>query len=273
MSAAKDRTCGELLVRLAAEFGLHVSADEAAQCCRHLELVAFWNRRVNLTRIVGVKAVVQHVLDSLMPRPWLPQRGMALDMGSGAGFPGIPLAVTCARLHMVLLDADRKKASFLKVCAAELGLRNVSVVEGRLEQWPWKPEVSGDTQACNTRHTTGMPSGDFDLITVRAVRLDEPMLYRLGALLKPDAIVAYWSGFMPPAGVPHHVPLKILPDASLAQGRRVQLAKKGGKTLSMDEGVAGVKIEGFLERLEDRVYRLPGLDESRRLLRWRRRTS
>lgn len=272
MTQAHHGPCRDLLGGLAASCGLNLSADQVALCCRHLDLVEFWNRRINLTRIVGVEAVVQHVLDSLMPRPWLPQRGVALDVGSGAGFPGIPLAVTCPDLHVVLLDADRKKVSFLKVCAADLHLKNVRVMEGRLEEVLRKPGFHGGIHGERASKTPGAPSL-FDLITVRAVRVDEALLHRLGALLKPDGVVAYWSGFVPPATVPQHPELRFCPKSVFRDARRGRSVTKETMAAPKAEGTDGVELEGVLERLEDRVYTLPGLDEPRRVLCWKRRRS
>ncbi|ROR03548.1 16S rRNA (guanine(527)-N(7))-methyltransferase RsmG [Desulfosoma caldarium] len=272
MMQAHHGPCRELLAGLAASCGLKLSADQVAMCCRHLELVELWNRRINLTRITGVDAVVQHVLDSLIPRPWLPQRGVALDVGSGAGFPGIPLAVTCPDLHVVLLDADRKKVSFLKFCAADIHLKNVRVLEGRLEEVFQKPVFHGGIHAGGAWKALEVPSF-FDLITVRAVRVNEALLRRLGALLKPDGVVAYWCGFVPPVTVPQHLELRFCPTSFFRGARRARSVTNEAMAALKAESTDGAELEGVLKRLEDREYTLPGLDEPRRLLCWRRRRS
>lgn len=228
-----ETECRETLQALCAESGVPLSADQAALCCRHVTLVGLWNRRMNLTRITGGEAVVKHVLDSLLPAQWLPEGGLALDVGSGAGFPGLPLAVLRPGLRVFLVESDRKKASFLKVAVADLGLKNVTVLHGRFEEAPWIPR-SG--------HALGAPQGawtapGFHVITLRAVKMDAGMLHRLGVLLAPGGVIAYWAGPTSQALVPGSVVL-------------------GG----------GV----FLERLEDAAYELPGMQGRRRLLCWRR---
>ncbi len=228
-------------------YGLDVSENQAALCCRHLELLEFWNRRVNLTRLTGLEAVVKHVVDSLIPRPWLPFSGLVLDVGSGAGFPGIPLAVTNPRFHVYLLDSDRKKTSFLKVCAAELGLKNVTVIQGRVEHAPWIPVGSHRPSAYDPSLPADEELRRFDLITVRAVRMDEALLHRLGGFLKIEGMVAYWAGKTPSADVPQDLKLKH----------------------KFKEDTAGVKSGLVLKRLPDMKYLLPGLEEPRRLLRWK----
>ncbi|MEJ5348947.1 MAG: 16S rRNA (guanine(527)-N(7))-methyltransferase RsmG [Desulfosoma sp.] len=247
MKEAKDTRCRETLKSLALAYGLDVTDSQAALCCRHLELLEFWNRRVNLTRLTGLEAVVKHVLDSLIPRPWLTLSGLVLDVGSGAGFPGIPLAVTNPRLHVYLLDSDRKKTSFLKVCVAELGLKNVTVIQGRVEHAPWIPGGFHGPSA----HDLSIPADEelrrFDLITVRAVRMDEALLHCLGGFLKMEGMVAYWAGKTPSAEVSQNLGLKA----------------------GFKENTADRKARLVLKRLPDMKYLLPGLEEPRRLLRWR----
>ncbi|WP_448383889.1 16S rRNA (guanine(527)-N(7))-methyltransferase RsmG [Desulfosoma sp.] len=230
-----ENECRETLRALSADGGLTLSDREAVLCCRHVALVALWNRRVNLTRITGREALVKHVLDSLVPARWLPEGGLALDVGSGAGFPGLPLAVIRPGLRLLLLESDRKKASFLKVAAADLALKNVSVVHGRFEEAPWTSKFCRSPEAHQ-----GAEEPRFDVITMRAVRLDEAMLRKMGWILAPGGVVAYWAGPSSAASAPRHVPL-------------------AGDTL--------------LDRLEDSAYELPGLQGRRRLIRWIRRES
>ena len=85
--------------------------------------------------------VSAHLLDSLAVLPHLPE-GSVLDVGTGAGFPGIPLAIACPERRFTLLDCIDKKTSFLRQVVGELGLTNVDVVTARVEQW--QPGVSFD---------------------------------------------------------------------------------------------------------------------------------
>ena len=102
------------------------------------------NEVMNLTRILNPReAAIKHVLDSVLPwRLFLKARHVA-DAGTGAGFPGIPLALVLPETHFTLLDATQKKARFVETAVAELGLENVEVVPQRAEEWLHKndPEV------------------------------------------------------------------------------------------------------------------------------------
>lgn len=94
-----------------------------------------WNRRINLTAIRDVGRMVSgHLLDSLAVRPYL--RGpRVLDIGTGAGFPGLPLAITEPAIDFVLLDSNGKKISFVQHAIATLGLTNVKGVKARAEDY------------------------------------------------------------------------------------------------------------------------------------------
>jgi 16S rRNA (guanine527-N7)-methyltransferase len=101
----------------------------------YLALIDKWNRVYNLTAVrEPEKMLAHHVLDSLAVAPHL-SGSTLLDVGSGAGLPGIPLAIARPQLAVTLLDANHKKAAFLKQAAIELGLDNVDVVNARVEAW------------------------------------------------------------------------------------------------------------------------------------------
>jgi 16S rRNA (guanine527-N7)-methyltransferase len=109
----------------------------------YLALLQRWNRRYNLT---GVKdpadMVTRHLLDSLAVLPYL-EGPRILDVGSGAGLPGIPLAVACPQYQFVLLDAAGKKTRFMLQAVADLGLANAEVVKQRVEAY--RPDALFDT--------------------------------------------------------------------------------------------------------------------------------
>ena len=104
---------------------------------RYVELLAKWNRTYNLTAIRDPLDMVRHhLLDSLVVIPHLPVAdGLLADVGSGAGLPGIPLAIARPQWRITLNDASQKRAAFLRQAAIELGLANVAVHEGRVEKW------------------------------------------------------------------------------------------------------------------------------------------
>jgi 16S rRNA (guanine527-N7)-methyltransferase len=100
----------------------------------YLALLYQWNRTYRLTALKEDEAVEYHVLDSLSILPYVPG-GRVLDVGSGGGTPGIPLAIARPDLPVTLLDGSSKKAAFLRQAAIELDLANVAVHGGRVEQY------------------------------------------------------------------------------------------------------------------------------------------
>jgi 16S rRNA (guanine527-N7)-methyltransferase len=131
------------LERGLAELSLPLSAAATSLLLRHLELIRKWNKVYNLTAIHDpARMVVEHVLDSLSVVPYVrPSRG--LDIGSGAGLPGIPLAIARPEWQVTLLDSSQKRCAFMRQAVIELGLRNVEVVASRIESF--RPEIAYDT--------------------------------------------------------------------------------------------------------------------------------
>jgi 16S rRNA (guanine527-N7)-methyltransferase len=105
------------------------------QLASYLELLAKWNRVYNLTAIRDEATLVSHhVLDSLAVVNHLPD-GNLVDVGSGAGLPGIPIAVSCPDRVVALLDSNKKRGAFLTQAISELGLVNTRVVVARAESY------------------------------------------------------------------------------------------------------------------------------------------
>ena len=117
--------------------GLTLEAEAQEKLLRYLVLIRKWNKVYNLTAIRDEsKLVSHHLLDSLAVVPWLPE-GRVLDVGSGAGLPGIPIAIACANRTVTLLDSNHKKTAFLQQAKTELELTNVDVETFRVEGfWP-----------------------------------------------------------------------------------------------------------------------------------------
>ena len=123
--------------------GIELTAEQAGQLVRHLDLLDEWGQRMNLTAIrERDQQVTKHVLDSLTVLPHLRGERIA-DVGSGAGFPGIPLAVLAPGKHFTLIDSTGKKCRFLEHVRDDLGLANVEVVQARAEAH--KPAARYDT--------------------------------------------------------------------------------------------------------------------------------
>jgi 16S rRNA (guanine527-N7)-methyltransferase len=120
---------------------MSLDLDDAARerLMGHLALVAKWNRVHNLTAVrEPEQMVVLHTLDSLSLLPYLGNAASLADVGTGAGFPGIPVAIARPDIAVTLIDASHKKCAFLDQAKAELRLDNVTVLCERVEQW--KPE-------------------------------------------------------------------------------------------------------------------------------------
>jgi 16S rRNA (guanine527-N7)-methyltransferase len=117
------------------ENGYHFSSPLQDKLIQYLELLQKWNKIFNLTAIDSPdKMIYLHILDSLSIQPYLHGTKM-LDVGSGAGFPGIPLAIVDPNKTWVLIDKSRKKTNFLTQAIAELNLKNVTVVHERCENF------------------------------------------------------------------------------------------------------------------------------------------
>lgn len=122
--------------------GLEISPDVQHKLLAYLNLLAKWNKVHNLTAVRDPEEMVTlHLLDSLAVLPHVTGRRL-LDVGTGAGLPGIPLALVLPQLQVTLLDSSHKKSAFQRQARAELGLGNVEVVCGRVEQY--QPEQKFD---------------------------------------------------------------------------------------------------------------------------------
>lgn len=118
-----------------AELGLKLPTDAPAMLCSYIEVLQQWNRKYNLTAVRAPAQIVsRHILDSLAVAPWV-HGTRVLDVGTGAGLPGIPLAVAFPERHFTLLDSHGKKTRFVTHAATMLGLRNVEVVQARVETY------------------------------------------------------------------------------------------------------------------------------------------
>lgn len=123
--------------------GIELDESQAARLLEHLDLMDEWGQRMNLTAIRDrEQQVVKHVLDSLSVRPYLRGARVA-DVGSGAGFPGLPLALVEPGRHFTLIESTGKKCRFLECVRDTLGLENVEVVQSRAESF--RPEERYDT--------------------------------------------------------------------------------------------------------------------------------
>ena len=111
--------------------GISLSADQLGQFMDYLALLRKWNRVINLTALHSTEEiVVKHFLDSLTLLPYLPEEARILDLGSGAGFPGLPIKIVRPGQAITLVDASAKKISFLKEVVRCLNLSGTRVLQG-----------------------------------------------------------------------------------------------------------------------------------------------
>lgn len=160
---------------------LALNAVQREALLGYLGLLSKWNRTYNLTAVRDPTVVVsRHLLDSLSILHWV-DRGPVLDVGTGAGLPGIPLAIARPDLMFSLLDTNGKKTRFVQQAVGELGLANVEVVRSRVEQLE-RP-------------------GHYALILSRAFATLADMIEATGRLLRPDGRWLAMKGADPHAEV------------------------------------------------------------------------
>ncbi len=207
-------TPAETLARGIDELGLSVTDETRCKLLDYLELIGKWNRVHNLTAVREISNMVSaHLLDCLAVLPHLDAQ-MVLDVGSGAGLPGIPLALAYPQAHVTMLDSNHKKAAFLRQATIELGLRNVDVVCERVETWHAPRE--------------------FDLVISRAFS-DLPEFLRLaGRHCATQATVAAMKGVYPdeeirqlPAGFRLHQAVRLKVPGLGAERHLILVTRQG----------------------------------------------
>jgi 16S rRNA (guanine527-N7)-methyltransferase len=123
-----------ILAQGIAEAGLRIDAQKQQKLLAYLTLMQKWNKVHNLTAVRDAdEMVVLHLLDSLVVLPLIDGKAL-LDVGSGAGLPGIPLAICLPELKVTVIDSNNKKVSFMRQAKAELGIDNLEVLGGRVEE-------------------------------------------------------------------------------------------------------------------------------------------
>ncbi len=149
--------------------GLELSPPQEDQLRRYAESLHAWNQRIRLTGATSVEAILaEHVADALPLLPHLPERPFrVLDVGSGAGLPGIPIAILRPDARVTLLEPNGKKHAFLRAMIRELPLPNTEALRARLEDLPpdaaWDVAVSRATWPLTAwlerAHPTVRPGG------------------------------------------------------------------------------------------------------------------
>jgi 16S rRNA (guanine527-N7)-methyltransferase len=114
--------------------GLPLTQQQQTALLVYVETLLLWRSRISLTSArTAIEVIRRHVADSLRLARFIPAGSRVADIGSGAGFPGIPLAIACPTLHVTLIEARRKRSNFLREAIRRTNVSNVSVIEGRAE--------------------------------------------------------------------------------------------------------------------------------------------
>lgn len=131
------------LSRLLAEAGISLSDHQQQQLVAYVELLHKWNKAYNLTSVRDPnEMLVRHILDSIVVAPYLKGERF-IDVGTGPGLPGIPLAIVLPQAQFTLLDSLGKRVRFLRQVQHELKLDNVTPVQSRVEEFPAQPPFDG----------------------------------------------------------------------------------------------------------------------------------
>jgi 16S rRNA (guanine527-N7)-methyltransferase len=161
------------------QMGLFFPVPIQHRLVHYIQLIARWNKTFNLTAVHNVEDMVsRHLLDSLAVQPYV-EGATVLDVGSGAGLPGIPFAITMPQKKFVLIDSNGKKTRFLTQAKIELQLQNVEVVNRRVEEY--FPEKDGHRIY-------------FDVITARAYAATDKILSSTAHLQNEDTCILVMQG-------------------------------------------------------------------------------
>ncbi len=159
------------------ELGLTIGENHVEQFMCYLAHLIEWNKAINLTAIIDPKEIIiKHFVDSLVAlvATSFPQNGVVLDVGSGGGFPGIPLKIVRSDMRLVLVEPIRKKCSFLNSVIGLLKLQDVSTFDGTIEQYAKRP----------LRHV-------IDTVVVRALKYEEIRKHIPALLTSKGKVVLY----------------------------------------------------------------------------------
>ena len=171
----------DLITRLD-KMGVPLSPESAASLIRFHELLMDWNQRMDLTAVLEESEMMdRHYVDSLSPLSFpdlIPKNAAVIDVGSGAGFPGLPLAVARPDIKMTLLDSQQKRVRFLQEAVSQLSLPNVQVIHSRAEDGAHLPKLRER----------------FDLALARALAPLPVLVELLLPFVRPGGRALCWKG-------------------------------------------------------------------------------
>lgn len=124
------------LIEKAKMLNIEITQEQAQQFYKYMQLLLEWNEKMNLTAIIEPEEIIlKHFIDSLTVIPYLNEANTVLDIGTGAGFPGIPLKIIEPHKEFILLDSLNKRIIFLQEVIKKLNLKNIQAVHGRAEEF------------------------------------------------------------------------------------------------------------------------------------------
>lgn len=177
MAIADESHWSELLRQGLGSLSIEASPEQQQKLLNYLDLLAKWGKTYNLTKILEPRQmIIQHLLDSLSIMSYIPP-GKLLDVGAGAGLPGIPLSILLPSIEVTLLDSVSRKTRFMQQACLQLPLDNVTVQTGRVEALDCGPV--------------------FDGIICRAFASLEEIVAKVGNLCKKDGVIIAMKGLYP----------------------------------------------------------------------------
>jgi 16S rRNA (guanine527-N7)-methyltransferase len=169
----------ELLREGAQALGVALLPRQLEQFMEYIVLLCKWNRHINLTGLRSYREIIiKHFLDSLTPIPYLPEGARILDLGSGAGFPGLPIKIIRPNQPVTLIEASSKKVSFLKEAVRHLELGLIPIYQSYLGKGP-PPLLETDP---------------FEIVITRAVGKIINLLIAADSFLRPEGKVLFMKG-------------------------------------------------------------------------------
>jgi 16S rRNA (guanine527-N7)-methyltransferase len=169
--------CRHILSSGLTELNLPIKPEQMEQLLGFIKLIAKWNKSYNLTAVRNNEDMARlHILDSLAILPHIHGQSV-IDIGTGAGLPGIPLAIYLPDIEFILLDSNAKKTRFVQQVILELKLKNVHVIHSRAEDY--------------------QPEQGFDTIITRAFASLPDIIKLTAHLLSPNGILLAMKGQIP----------------------------------------------------------------------------
>ena len=168
----------KMLHNRAAQFGISLTEDHIESLCLFIDLLVEWNSKINLTGTSDRSRIINELLlDSLVPVPYLPEKGKLVDLGSGAGFPALIIKILKPGLEVKLLESNGKKVSFLKYAIHSLHLKGITAINKRIELVTEETKTWG----CN-------------IVTSRAMASLETIIRLSETFLSPGGLIVGFLG-------------------------------------------------------------------------------